>query len=151
MKRALIVSALLMFVTMHDLPARQGQPKVVMMQVTGPIYMLSGGGGNIGVVADPTGLLMIDAMEEAEAPQIRDLLKKLPGGDHVKILINTHWHGDHTGGNRVFGSGAAIIAHENVRATVSKDQTILGSVSKALPHPRPSPGPGRIIMEFCDS
>ena len=55
MKRALILSVLLMFVTMRDIPARQGQPKVAMMQVTGPIYMLPGGGGNIGVVADPDG------------------------------------------------------------------------------------------------
>jgi glyoxylase-like metal-dependent hydrolase (beta-lactamase superfamily II) len=94
--------------------------------------MLQGGGGNVGVVADPAGVFMIDAMEEATAGAIREAIKSLSGGDRIRILVNTHWHGDHTNGNKAFGPGPTIIAHENVRALLAKDQTLFGPV-KALP------------------
>jgi len=94
--------------------------------------VLEGGGGNVGVVADPDGVFMIDAMEEQVAGQIRDAVKGLPGGNHIRILADTHWHFDHTDGNKAFGPDAVIIAHENVRSLLAKDQVLLGQQAKAL-------------------
>jgi cyclase len=121
------------------LPAQQNPPKITLVHVAGAVYMLQGGGGNIGIVADTTGLFntpgmfMIDAMFEGVAGEIREAIKSLPDGGRVGVLVNTHWHSDHTDGNKAFGPGAVIIAHENVRALLSKDQTLMGGQTKALP------------------
>jgi glyoxylase-like metal-dependent hydrolase (beta-lactamase superfamily II) len=115
------------------LQAQQNPPKITLVPVAGPVYMLQGGGGNIGIVADAVGMLMIDAMFERMAGEIREAIKSLPGGDRVRLLINTHWHSDHTDGNKALGPGAVIIAHENVRALLAKDQTLMGGQTKALP------------------
>ena len=114
-------------------PAGQAPPPVTLVPVAGPVYMVEGGGGNIGVVADDAGLFMIDAMFEATAGAVREAVKSLPGGGRVRVLVDTHWHSDHTDGNKAFGPGAAIIAHENVRALLARDQTLMGGVTKALP------------------
>ena len=114
-------------------PAQQSPPPAKLVPVAGPLYMVSGGGGNIGVVADEAGLLMIDAQFEATANAVREAVKPLPGSGRVRLLVNTHWHSDHTDGNKAFGAGAAIIAHESVRALLAKDQIILGNETKALP------------------
>jgi glyoxylase-like metal-dependent hydrolase (beta-lactamase superfamily II) len=115
------------------LQAQQKGPKITITPLVGPVYVLQGDGGNIGVVADPSGIFMIDAMEESVAGQVRALIKSLPGGDRVRVLVNTHWHGDHTDGNKAFGPGGAVVAHENVRALLAKDQTLPGQQAKALP------------------
>ncbi|MCK7461614.1 MAG: MBL fold metallo-hydrolase [Sphingobacterium sp.] len=47
--------------------------------------------------------------------------------------MNTHWHSDHTDGNKAFGPGATIIAHENVRAVLARDEPLMGGITKALP------------------
>ena len=115
------------------LQAQPNQSKITATPVAGPLYMLPGGrAGNVAVVADPGGLFMIDAMDESSAGQVRDAIKSLPGGDRIRVLVNTHWHADHTGGNNALGAGATIIAHENTRALLVKDQTLFQPV-KALP------------------
>lgn len=114
-------------------PAQQAPPPIALVPVAGPVYMVQGGGGNIGIVADDAGLFMIDAMFEREAGAIREAVKSLPGGDRVRFLVNTHWHSDHTDGNKAFGPSAVIIAHENVRALLAKDVSLMGGQTKALP------------------
>lgn len=114
-------------------PAQQAPPAITLTPVAGPVCMVGGGGGNIGVVADEAGLFMVDAMFERTADAVREAVKSLPGGGRVRLLVDTHWHADHTDGNKAFGPGAAIIAHENVRALLAKDQTLMGGVTKALP------------------
>jgi len=113
--------------------AQQAPPKIERVPVAGPVYMLQGAGGNIGVLADGAGLLMIDAMYEQVAGSLRDAVKDLAGGDRVRFLVDTHWHADHTDGNKAFGPAAVIVAHENVRALVEKDQPLMGRTVKALP------------------
>jgi cyclase len=113
--------------------AQQGQQKITTIPVAGPIYMLQGGGGNIGVIADSAGVFMIDAMDERSADQIRTAIKALPGGDKIRIVINTHWHSDHTDGNKVFSPGSIIIAQENVRALLAKPPSLMGQQTPALP------------------
>jgi cyclase len=83
-------------------------------KVGGNIYVLIGQGGNIGVSSGKEGILMIDDQFERSAAQIKAALKEL-GSDKPRFLFNTHWHGDHTGGNTIFGADSIIIAHTNVR------------------------------------
>jgi glyoxylase-like metal-dependent hydrolase (beta-lactamase superfamily II) len=114
--------------------AQLSQPAVTTTPVAGPIFIIQGaGGGNIGVIANPSGAFMIDAMDERSADQIRTALKALPGGDKIRIVVNTHWHSDHTDGNKVFGPGSVVIAHENVRSLLAKPQTMMGQQTQALP------------------
>src|SRR6185369_1689088 len=82
--------------------------------VAGNIYMLTGSGGNIGVSAGPDGILIVDDQFAPLAPKIEAALKELNPGK-LKFVLNTHYHGDHTGGNAHFGRQASIIAHSNVR------------------------------------
>jgi cyclase len=114
-------------------PAQQTPPKLSLVPVAGPVYVVEGGGGNVGVVADEAGLLVIDAMFERTAAGLLDAVKGLPGGGHPRLLVDTHWHSDHTDGNKAFASSAVIIAHENVRKLLAEDQTLMGGTTKALP------------------
>ena len=82
--------------------------------VAGNVSMLIGQGGNIGVSAGPDGVLIIDDQFAPLAGQIRTALAAL-GSDVPQFLLNTHFHGDHTGGNAEFGAESIIVAHENVR------------------------------------
>jgi cyclase len=133
MKRSVITALIVVPCLALLASAQQTPPPITLVPVAGPIYMVQGGGGNIGVVADEAGLFMIDAMFERVAAGIREAVKALPGGDHVRLLVDTHWHSDHTDGNKAFGPAAVIIAHENVRALLAKDQSRMGGETKALP------------------
>ncbi len=98
--------------------------EISIEQVTENIYVLFGSGGNIGILAGEDGVIMIDDQYAPLSEKIEVAIQTI--SDHpVKYLLNTHWHGDHTGGNANFGGkGATIIAHENVRARLSKDQNM---------------------------
>ena len=100
-------------------------------EVAPEVYMLDGAGGNIGVSMGRDGILIIDDQFAPLAERIADTLARLEVRDvesrevevrddshtvNVKYVINTHYHGDHTGGNGYFGErGATIVAHQNVR------------------------------------
>ncbi|MCS6804086.1 MAG: MBL fold metallo-hydrolase [Acidobacteriota bacterium] len=100
--------------------------------VSGHVYMLEGAGGNIGVSAGPDGILIVDDQFAPLAEKIRAALKAINPGK-LKFVLNTHWHGDHTGSNRIFGAEATIIAHENVRKRLMTDQHLLGRHVPAEP------------------
>jgi len=102
--------------------------------VAGSVYMLMGEGGNVGVSVGDDGILMVDDKFARLADEIRAALEKL-SKSKVKFLLNTHWHGDHTGSNEDFGKESIIIAHDNVRARLSTRQVIeiFNSVSEAKP------------------
>ena len=93
--------------------------KVTTVAVADGIYMLVGQGGNIGVSVGVDGVLLID---DQFAP-MHDKIVAAVGAitpQPVKMLLNTHWHGDHTGGNELFAEGGAlIIAHDNVRTRMN--------------------------------
>lgn len=85
-------------------------------KVAGNVWMLEGSGGNIGVSVGSDGLLIVDDQYAPLSEKIKAALAKLGAPDSkLKFVINTHWHGDHTGGNAIFGAEAPIIAHANVR------------------------------------
>jgi glyoxylase-like metal-dependent hydrolase (beta-lactamase superfamily II) len=87
--------------------------------------MLIGSGGNIGVSAGNDGILIIDDQYAPLATKIKAALAAL-GSDTPKFLLNTHFHGDHTGSNADFGAASIIVAHENVRSRlVAEDSPAL--------------------------
>lgn len=97
------------------------------------VSVLFGAGGNIGVSHGEDGTVLIDDQFAPLTPKIQAAVAAL-GASPVKFLINTHWHGDHSGGNENFGkAGAVIMAHDNVRVRMAADQkTPFGEV-KASP------------------
>lgn len=103
-------------------PAPAAAPNVETVAVAPGIYMLVGRGGNIGLTVGADGAAIIDDQFADMVPKIRAavaLLSEKP----VQFVINTHLHGDHTGGNDAFGAaGAVIIAHDNVRRFLGTDQ-----------------------------
>ena len=102
--------------------------KIKTIHVASGVYMLEGAGGNIGASVGPDGILLVDDQFAPLAEKIRSALKEL-SDEPLKFLINTHFHGDHTGGNAVFGTEAHIISHANVR----KRLQIESSPEEALP------------------
>ena len=81
--------------------------------VTGNIYMLEGAGGNIGVSAGPDGILIVDDQFAPLAEKIEAALRKLNPGK-LKFVLNTHFHGDHTGGNAAFAAREATIVAQSI-------------------------------------
>ncbi len=114
--------------------------EIETIQVSGNVYMLVGAGGNIGLSVGEDGAFVIDDQYAPLSDKIMAAIAELTDAD-VKFLVNTHYHGDHTGGNEAFGAaGALIIAHDNVRARMSTDQfraifdqTLPASPAGALP------------------
>jgi cyclase len=96
----------------------QGQDfsKVEMkvQKVAGTVYMLEGAGGNIGASVGDDGIVIVDDEFLPLAEKIEAALKGI-SDKPVRVVLNTHWHGDHTGGNPHFGEKAPIVAQENVR------------------------------------
>lgn len=88
--------------------------------VASGVYMLSGSGGNIGVFATDEGLVLIDDQFAPLAAKIETAMKTIKAVP-LKYIINTHYHGDHTGANGHFGKQAPIFAHSNVRKRVKED------------------------------
>ena len=88
----------------------------------GGVYMLTGSGGNIGLSVGDDGAFLVD---DQYAPLTPKILAAVAGitSKPIKFLVNTHWHGDHTGGNENVGkTGALIVAHDNVRKRMSVEQ-----------------------------
>ncbi len=82
------------------------------------LYVLFGAGGNIAVLIGSEGTVMIDNQFAPLSEKIQAAILELTP-QPVQYVINTHWHGDHTGGNANFAEqGATIIAHENVRIII---------------------------------
>lgn len=88
------------------------------------IHMLVGRGGNVAVSTGTDGTFVIDDQYAPQYGEIMQAIGKL-SADPVAFVINTHWHGDHTGGNeQMGGAGAIIVAHENVRQRLRTDQVM---------------------------
>jgi len=108
--------------------------------VTEHIVMLQGEGGNLAVLTGEQGLLMVDSDYDRNANELEKIIQQFKG-HALEFVINTHWHGDHSGGNAVVGKQASIIAHDNVRKRLSVPQEIklFNMVSEPYPeHALPS-------------
>lgn len=115
-----LLSALLMGIVALPLVAQRdlSSVQVEAQHVAGNVHMLTGAGGNIGVSAGDDGILFIDDQFAPLADKIRAAIQGIHPGD-LEFLINTHFHGDHTGSNAAFGDEAHIVAHENVRVRLA--------------------------------
>ena len=136
MKRFVLVCALALIclgtVSVRGQDQDFSKVEIKATKVAGSVYMLEGAGGNIGVSVGADGILIVDDQFAPLAEKIRAALKSL-GEGKLKFVLNTHWHGDHTGGNARFGTEAPIIAHDNVRKRLASDQTIFGNKVPAAP------------------
>ena len=120
--KTLLLTAVFLFVAITT-PAQGDLSKVEIKatKISGNVYMLEGAGGNIGVSVGSDGILIVDDQFAPLADKIKASLKTL-GDGKLKFILNTHWHGDHTGGNVAFGPEAPIIAQTNVRKRMSTEQ-----------------------------
>jgi glyoxylase-like metal-dependent hydrolase (beta-lactamase superfamily II) len=117
--------------------------EVKATKVAGTVYMLTGSGGNIGVSAGDDGIVIVDDQFAPLAPKIIQALNGISDRP-VKFVLNTHYHGDHTGGNEVFARTAPIIAQENVRKRLQSGAKAFG---RDFP---PSPKIALPIVTFND-
>jgi glyoxylase-like metal-dependent hydrolase (beta-lactamase superfamily II) len=110
-----------MFLAVMPLTGQQDFSKVEIkvQKVSGTIYMLVGAGGNIGASVGDDGIVVVDDEFLPLAEKIEAALKGITDKP-VKFVLNTHWHGDHTGGNPHFGEKVPIIAQENVRKRLAE-------------------------------
>ena len=93
--------------------------QIETIPVAGSVYMLTGAGGNIGVSVGDDGMLMVDDQYAPLSDKIKAALAAL-GTDTPDFILNTHYHGDHMGGNINFPD-SVIMAHDNVRARLVLD------------------------------
>jgi glyoxylase-like metal-dependent hydrolase (beta-lactamase superfamily II) len=133
-------------------PPAQGQPdpSQVTIKTTplgGGVYMLEGSGGNIAISAGNDDVFMIDDQYGNITDKIKAAIAAV-SPKPVRFLLNTHWHGDHTGGNEnMAGSGAIIVAHDNSRKRMTKEQ-FLAAFNMKVP---PSPPAALPVVTFSES
>ena len=113
------------------------------------VYMLVGQGGNIGLSVGEDGVFVID---DQFAPLTEKILAAISAvsDEPVRFVFNTHWHGDHTGGNENMGAtGALIVAHENVRERMSTEQ-VLERIGRPVSTTPPSPDGALPVVTFTE-
>lgn len=125
--------------TWSALPAA-AQPAPELQRLGETAWLLSGRNGNVIMVPGERGILLIDDQRGSDMEVMLAAANSLAAGP-VSLVINTHWHLDHAGGNAGFGeAGAVIVAHRNVRERLASDQfmaaynrTVPASPAIALP------------------
>ena len=108
--------------------------KITTQKLTDNLYLLKGSGGNIGVLVGPDGTLMVDDQFAPLSARITDAIKAINPGA-IRFVINTHIHGDHSGGNENFTrAGSTVIAQDNVRKRMSS--SVVNPKTKEVTPPR---------------
>ena len=121
--------------------------EITTHEVAPGIYMLVGMGGNIGVSVGEDGVFMIDDQFAPLTGKITAAVAAVSDRP-IRFVINTHWHGDHTGGNENLGKqGALIVAHDNVYERMSRD-TEIGAFNQVVPA---SPKAALPVITFNDN
>ncbi|MBM3985281.1 MAG: MBL fold metallo-hydrolase [Planctomycetes bacterium] len=101
--------------------------QVTTTALGGSVHMLEGAGGNVAASVGPDGVLLVDSQFDGMRERLLAAVRELHDPAAPRFLLNTHWHGDHTGSNAGFaraagGSpGAVIVAHANVRRRLAHD------------------------------
>ncbi|MDB4889112.1 MAG: fold metallo-hydrolase [Gemmatimonadetes bacterium] len=136
------LAAVLVITAATALHAQQdfSQVKIIVVPVAKGVYMLQGSGGNIGLSVGNDDAFVIDDEYAPLTPRIKAAIATVTAKP-VRFVVNTHWHGDHTGGNENMAAGGAIlVAHDNVRKRMSAEQfieafkqTVPASPAAALP------------------
>src|SRR5882724_3926715 len=122
--RVVLVASAVAFLLVCAAANGQGQPDFSKAQIKSTplgngLYMLEGQGGNITVAVTGDGIIMVDAQFAPLSDKIKVAVAAIKSGK-IRYLINTHHHGDHTGGNANFAKdGATIISQENLRSRLA--------------------------------
>lgn len=140
MKRMILVAAIVSILGGLSIAQETETPKITSTRLADGLFMLEGAGGNAVASVGPDGVILVNTgfapMDEPLRVAVGELSDK-----PVRIVVNTHWHLDHVGGNQALATSKAIIvAHENVRRHMSTDQHLAiidrevpASPAKALP------------------
>lgn len=131
-RRPILVGLFLLLATGLSAQDRFAGVTITTRPIAGAVHLVEGPGGNVAVSVGPDGVLLVDDKFAPLADRIRAAVAALRPGAPAFVL-NTHWHGDHVGGNEVFGADAVIIAHANVRERLSTAQVVRGSEQPARP------------------
>jgi len=123
--------------------------QIKVSKVSGNIYMLEGAGGNIAASVGEDGIVIVDDQFAPLAEKIQAALKDLKITDKpVRFVINTHYHGDHTGGNAPFGTaGSTLIAQDNVRKRLQSGG-VAGNGGSIKMEQKPAPKVALPIITF---
>ena len=131
--KALQLIFIIFFFSSLNLISQEKEVKITVEKLTDRVYVLKGQGGNIGLFIGDDCVFMIDDQFAPLSKKIQTAIKTITDKP-VTYIINTHWHGDHTGGNANFQKeGAIIVSHENVRKRMSVDQIVRGEKRLASP------------------
>jgi cyclase len=131
MKRAVLTVAAISMSS--SVLAQQPEVTIKVEQIAPGVAVLFGQGGNIGLSYGEDGNVLIDDQFAPLTPKILAAVATVDP-DPVKFLINTHWHGDHSGGNENLGKvGAVIMAHDNVRVRMASPQVRDGKTTGPSP------------------
>ena len=88
-----------------------------LQKLADDLHVLSGSGGNVAILTTSDGVILVDDKFDRNVPEILDNVKKV-SDKPVRYVLNTHQHGDHTGGNEALLKGAEIIIQRNARANM---------------------------------
>lgn len=134
MRISLLFIGILLNITQLSFAQGFDKIKIKTEKINDNLHVLFGAGGNIAVLTGEEGTIMIDDQFAPLSEKIQSAIDSL-SANRIQYVINTHWHGDHTGGNANFAEkGATIIAHENVRKRLMTDNVRpFGRTSKAQP------------------
>jgi glyoxylase-like metal-dependent hydrolase (beta-lactamase superfamily II) len=152
MIRRFVVPALVAALSLAAVPSR-AQPTdwdAVQMRtepVAEGVWLITGRGGDVGVSAGADGVLLIDGQYAQLTGKLLAAVKTI-SDQPVRWVLNTHWHGDHVGGDaNLRRAGALVFAHENVRRRMAADQYI-ATFDRKVPASPPEALP---LMTFSDS
>jgi len=137
--RLAVLSWLVLALTVARPLAAQGpdfeKAQVTTEKIAEGVWVLMSVGGNIGVSAGPDGVFLVDDQYAPLTPKVRAAVAAISDRP-IRFVVNTHWHGDHTGGNKDHGeAGALILAHDNVRRRMSTEQFLEAFNMKVPPSP----------------
>ena len=120
MKSLLLI--VLLIASISSLSAQDKAVEFIPFQLSDTVYMLKGRGGNLGISTGEDGLFIIDDQVKPVTAELLQAIRKI-SDKPVRIVVNTHYHADHVGGNEAIGSaGAVIIAHDNIRKRMTTEQ-----------------------------
>ncbi len=139
--RTLLGGTLVALAALCAAPAARAQQdfskvEIKAEKIADGVYMMTGSGGNLGLAVGPDAVFLIDDQYAPLTPKIRAAIAAITDKP-VRFVLNTHWHGDHTGGNESFAeAGALIVAHDNVRKRMSTEQFLAFFTMKVEPSPK---------------
>jgi cyclase len=113
-------------------PPRGDEKAVTLQKIKDNLYLASGGGGNTAVFITDLGVVLVDTKLPGWGQPLIAKIKTITEKP-VATIINTHTHSDHVGGNESFGTAVEIVAHENTRLTMDKQDQFKGEKVNFLP------------------